>query len=449
MSRRSELGRLRDRIAAWSDARDVFANSGWLVFDNLARMALALGVSSAMARSLGPELNGVLKSAVALVMLCSSFTNLGLFGIVVRELAKAPEDAPRTMGTTSVLYVLGSLVSAVVCVVVGTRIMWDDPLKLTIVYIMTLGVLFHAPRIYELWFQYRVASKYAIWAKGLPSILSAVAIIVAAFYRAGPITFAIIIVADTIVSAFALAVLGLLRNDVPRRLTFAASRATYLLSQSWPLIASGVAVKVYLKLDQIMLQRMSGDVETGVYSVAVDISEVWYILPTALAASAFAGIVSAYERDHREYVQRIQDLLDLIMLGAIGLVLVVSLTAEPFIGAVYDDEYLRAAPMLRVHIFACPFVFMGAVLSKTIITEGYLKFSFVRHTAGALVNVALNLALIPRMGGLGAAWATVISYAVANYVACALHPDARRMFRQMSRTLVLPIRLLIPRRSDG
>ena len=43
------------------------------------------------------------------------------------------------------------------------------------------------------------------------------------------------------------------------------------------------------------------DSDVGIYSVAVDISEVWYILPSALAASAFTGIVSCYVADRTTY----------------------------------------------------------------------------------------------------------------------------------------------------
>jgi Na+-driven multidrug efflux pump len=87
---------------------------------------------------------------------------------------------------------------------------------------------------------------------------------------------------------------------------------------------------------------------------------------------------------------------------------------------------------------------MGNVLSKSIITEGYLKFSLVRHLLGAALNIALNLYLIPSMGGIGAAWATLISYAAASYFACWLHPKARVVMRQMTRSLLFPLRLVRP-----
>ncbi len=440
----NEFSRLRERIANWGDAGAVFRNSGWLVGENLLKMGLALAISGALARSLGPSHLGMLRWSMAVVAMCSSFTNLGLYGIVVKELAAKPSDAPKTLGTTAVLYLLGSTISTAICVSWAVLALGDEPLKLHLVLILTVGVLFHAPRIYILWFQYRVRSKFAVWAKSIPSILSGIAVVIAAATGAHVVTFALIIVADTILAGVALTALGAIKRDVPKKLKFEGKTAKGLLSQSWPLIASKFAAVAYLKIDQVMIGNKLEDSDVGIYAVAVDISEVWYILPSALAASAFTGIVSCYVADRKSYRARMQDLLDVMVIAAFSVIGLVYLLGTPLIVAVAGPEYIDAAAILRIHILACPFIFMGNVLSKSIITEGYLKFSLVRHLLGATLNIALNLYLIPSMGGIGAAWATLISYAAASYFACLLHPRARVVMRQMTRSLLFPLRLVRP-----
>ncbi len=427
MAEPTEFRRLRERVAAWGDAGAVFRNSGWLVGDNLARMVLTLAVSVALARSLGAEQLGELKYSLALVALCGAFTNLGLFG---------------TMGTTAVLYVVGSVVSASVIVGVGWWRHGDELSKLLLILIGAIGVLFHAPRVYELWFQYRARSRVGVVARGLPSVLSGLGVLVAWQLGATAPVFAILLVADTILGAIAITLVGARWGEVPRKLEFNASLAREMLAESWPLILSKVATMLYLKIDQVMLQAMKDDAAVGVYSVAVEVSEIWYIIPSALATSALAGIVTVYNTDRAAYRERIGDMLDIMALMAFAIVGLVVPIAGFFVGTFYGPEYVDAAAILRVHIFACPFIFMGHVLSKTIIVEGYLKFSIVRHVAGAVVNIALNLVLIPRWGGYGAAWATVVGYAVASYLACALHPVARNLFVPMTLSLLAPLRLL-------
>jgi O-antigen/teichoic acid export membrane protein len=69
-----------------------------------------------------------------------------------------------------------------------------------------------------------------------------------------------------------------------------------------------------------------------------------------------------------------------------------------------------------------------------------LRFSLLTHLAGAVVNVALNLLLIPTYGTIGAAVATVISYASAGWLALYLSARTRPMAHMMARALLLPLR---------
>ena len=439
---------LRQRIAAWGDADKVFANSGWLVIDTLLRIALVVGLNAAMTRSLDPTEFGTLRTAMAFVGLASAFSNLGLAGIFVRELAKAPEDAEEIMGTTSVLYTFGAFASIAMCAGLGYRLYVDDAPKLLLVLILTLGVFFHPARVYDRWFQYRVRSKIAVMAKGVASIGSMVGMFVAAFMQAPVWVFAVVAVSDMVLTGIALGLVGAFRKDVPSRLRFSWARAKYLLSESWPLVLSVVAARVYLKLDQVMLDQMLDSATVGLYAAAADVSERWYFIPTAIASSALSGMVTKLKDDRAKYERQRQDLFDLMVLLSSGIVVLVWVFAEPLMQLAYAPDPSGAAAVLRVHILACPFIFMAKILSKAIVAEGYVRFSIVRHLAGAIVNVVLNLLMIPRFGAVGAAWATLISYAAASYLICVVHPDARRSMAQMTRALAVPVRLFTTRRSD-
>ena len=61
------------------------------------------------------------------------------------------------------------------------------------------------------------------------------------------------------------------------------------------------------------------------------------------------------------------------------------------------------------------------------------------------MNVGLNLVLIPPLGGVGAAIATLVSYAVASFGACFLYAPVRGQAWAMVRALLLPVRLVVGR----
>lgn len=77
---------------------------------------------------------------------------------------------------------------------------------------------------------------------------------------------------------------------------------------------------------------------------------------------------------------------------------------------------------------------------KWLIAKNMVWFVTLSSGFGALANVALNLVLIPAHAGLGAAWTTLLSYALYAYLTPVTHRPARLAFRQMSRSLVVPFR---------
>ena len=100
---------------------------------------------------------------------------------------------------------------------------------------------------------------------------------------------------------------------------------------------------------------------------------------------------------------------------------------------------------MAIHIWASIFIFWGQILSKWLVNERLLVFSPIRHGVGAVINITLNLFLIPVYGGIGAAIATVISYAVASYLACFLYPKTRIAGKMMTLAIIFPIRILYKR----
>jgi len=77
--------------------------------------------------------------------------------------------------------------------------------------------------------------------------------------------------------------------------------------------------------------------------------------------------------------------------------------AAPLIYKLYKPEYAYAAPTLSVHIWSGVFVFLWAASSQYLITENFNRLTFVRTGFGAVVNIGLDLLLIPQMGMMGAA----------------------------------------------
>jgi Na+-driven multidrug efflux pump len=86
-----------------------------------------------------------------------------------------------------------------------------------------------------------------------------------------------------------------------------------------------------------------------------------------------------------------------------------------------------------VHIWAGVFTALGVANGKWIINENLVINGMIRTTIGAIINVVLNYILIPVKGIDGAAWATLISYFVANYFGLFFYSKTKICFWQQTR----------------
>ena len=419
---------LQGYIAQHPQFSKILENIGWLFFDKILRMGLGLLVGVWIARYLGPEQFGLLSFAIAFTWLFSAVSTLGLPEIVVRDLVREPDTKLETLGTAAALLLLGGILTY--CLIL-TTIFWirpEDILAKVVVAILGSVVLFKASEIAIYWFESQVNSKYTVWVQN-GSFLICAGIKVLLILNGTPlIAFAWAMLAEALLVAIMLSIMLGLHGPRLQQLLVSLTRAQILLKDSWPLLLSSIAVVVYMKIDQIMLGQMVGDEAVGIYSAAVRVSEVWYFIPTTIVASVFPVILKARNSSEEQYYKKLQHLFDLMLWLSISIALPMTFLSETVVMVLFGEAYLAASSTLSIHIWASVFVFLGVANSKWFIAENRQVLSFYRTTAGAFTNVLLNFLFIPRFQEIGAATATVVSYAIATVISDLFQKETRILF---------------------
>jgi O-antigen/teichoic acid export membrane protein len=124
----------------------------------------------------------------------------------------------------------------------------------------------------------------------------------------------------------------------------------------------------------------------------------------------------------------LQRLYDLMVWLAVAAALPMTFLSTPIVILLFGNAYEASGAVLAIHIWAAVFVFLGVASSKWFLAENRQRLDLQRTLFGALVNVALNLLLIPMYGVVGAAVATVIGQASASFLFDAIQQVTRRMF---------------------
>lgn len=417
---------IRKKVEHSQDLRKIIGNINWLTFENIFRNLIGLFVFAWVARYLGPGQFGLMNYALAFVALFSALATLGLDNITIRNIVSDSEKKGEYLGSTLLLKFIGSLIMLIVSVIGIFLIEPGDTLVQLFVIIIALGYIFKSFDTIDLWFQSQVQSKYSVFSRSITFVVISILKVGLVITQAPLIAFVLMYTFDSLLAAVLLVYL----YHKKATFSFFEWKIKYdvmksLLNDSWPLILSGIAIMVYVKIDQVMIGNMIGDTQLGIYSAAVKLSEAWYFIPMIISGSVFPAILSARKKSRELYLERMQMLYDSFTWFAIFGALITTLMAPFIIKFLYGADYSGAATVLSIHIWAGVFVFLGVASSKYLVAENLTKISFYRTFIGAITNIILNIILIPTYGILGAAIATLISYGVSTF--CILIPVKGRV----------------------
>lgn len=422
--------------------RRIAANTSWLMLDRTIRLGVAAVVGVWIARYLGPARYGTLSFAIAFVTLFSSVATLGLDNIVIRDLVRVPGERHEIIGTAFALKAGGGAAAALLAVGGILLLRPHDSTTRIVVVVLAASTIFTALDVIDFSFQSEVASKYVVYARLSAFTLSSILRIILILAGAPLVAFAAMFTIETALAALGLVLVYRGRGGSLGLWRQRASRARTLLGEAWPLMFSGIAIAIYMKIDQVMLGQMATDHDVGIYAAAVRLSELWYFIPLTIVSSVFPSIIRARELDGELYTRKILRLFSLM--SAIALTIAVPLTflASPLVTFAFGAAYAAAGPVLSVHIWASLFVFLGVASSTWYIAEGLIRLSLYRTALGAAVNILLNLVLIPRYQSMGTAIATVVAYGLAGLVANSFSSRTRGLFILQMKSLAFPRYLL-------
>jgi O-antigen/teichoic acid export membrane protein len=197
------------------------------------------------------------------------------------------------------------------------------------------------------------------------------------------------------------------------------------LRRGWLGQLSAVAYFLLLRLDQGMLEYYRGVAEVGIYSIAVYVGEMLWLLPgalTPLLVHSSAAHAGDPQRD-RNAARALRWGILVTLVAAVPLYLL----ADPLVSLLAGPEFQGAAPALRALLPGIVAFAPGAVLAGDFIGRGKPHWNTQASVLTVVVNVAVGVVLIPRHGPIGAAWSSTIAYALGSAVMLARFRQATRL----------------------
>ncbi len=186
--------------------------------------------------------------------------------------------------------------------------------------------------------------------------------------------------------------------------------AKNMLGIALPFALAGIFVKIYSYLDTVLLGIMQNETAVGFYSVPYKLTFALQFLPMAFAAAAYPAMSYAFAHD-KEHLKRIfEQTFFYLWFLSIPIAIGVYVLADEFVLLLYGDAFIKSIPALKILILSLPFIFLSFPLGSLLNATNQQKKNTRNFGMVMVINILLNLLLIPRWSFIGASIAGLITY---------------------------------------
>lgn len=395
-------------------------NSIWLLLDKIIRMGIGLFVGVWVARYLGPDQFGKLNYARAIVGLFGFLATLGLDSLVVRDLVRYPNNKEKLLGSTFILRLIGSFLSFMLIIIAIKIIRPHEPMIFVLVCISSLGLLFQIFDTIDFSFQAQLLSKYTVISKNLAYLVASAIKVLLIVYKMPLISFAIIGSFEILIGSCFLLIVNRIKDVRITKWKPSLMTMKLLLLESWPLILASMASMINMRIDQIFIGNILDDNAVGNYAAAIRISEIWLMIPSILGVSIFPYMIKQKELNEDLYRKKLHKVFQLLCFTIIPIALLISSISDQVVYLLYGIQYQIAGKLLSIHIWSGVPYLLTFVYAQMYYIEGLTRIIFYTSLLTPLLNISLNLILIPKLGSVGAAIATMITAVLTGIISMIL-----------------------------
>ncbi|MCX7017173.1 MAG: flippase [Candidatus Sumerlaeota bacterium] len=358
---------------------------------------------------LGRTQNGVYVKIMAYVFALLAFIDLGWSSVVIREIGRRPSEAARHLANYFALETFSSLLFAALL----TGLFWAGgfpPEQRLLAAVAAAGLIFaglaRAPAD-ALVARQRVDA--AAMVELGANLASSLAIFVAIRLRAPlPVFFWIYVGYAAALFAGASATARRVIGPFGWRIEPALWRQLFRQGFLCLIIAGAFALQ--MSLDVLTLSRMVPDEQLGLYGAAANLINPLLLFMESSMLAVYPVLAAKHEADPAGF----RFLLDKALKGmlAIGLpmALGIALLSRDIIGVLLP-QFGPSAAILALLVWRLPLLYVIAPIAHALLAGGRFRLLAAVQASGAALNVALNLAFIPRWGILGAAAGSVLTQA--------------------------------------
>jgi len=392
-----------------SFSKKIFSGTLPLLISKYLTSAIFIIFLAEIARVLGPNTQGIfLLVTSTLIPLVVTISSFGLDQYLIREISKKIPDSKNLITNITILKIFASIFSYIILYILFICI----PLSENVKFLTWIAIPFSLFSVLSDMFEDLLQAHQRF------SLIALISILQKSILTVGGIVLISLnmsiqeIIYLFVFSSFFRFVLNFIftfnyYQRAPVRID--CNIMVESIKTSSPLFLSILFGTIYYYVDYIMLEIFKSASSVGFYGSAVKINEFLLFTPIIFTSVVFPILTNLYKYNFEKFIDVYRKSIKLLTLIAIIIFIILDGIAIYIFPMIYPEDYIVSAYIFKILLFALPFHFCNAQFAKTIFIIGKQKYLPIFSFIVTLLNICLNLILIPRYDYYGAAIATVLS----------------------------------------
>lgn len=401
--------------------KNIVQNTAFLTAALILQKVIAYIFFLALARLLGASGTGEYVAAFSLTGLFSVFVDLGLSNVLVREIARAPHEAHRYFrNVLGLKLVLGCATFVGLMLIVFLLDFFNashpsfELIAIAGVVMLVDSLVLSATSVFRGW--HNLA--YESWAVVVQKVGVLVVGLLVLFAMPSPVNVAMGVLLGGI-GGYWLVVTYLKQGfSAPLLPEFDWEVQRSLLLMAWPFAIAGFFAMGYSYFDSIILSVVKGSESVGLYSVASKTMNAFVFIPAAFVAGLYPAM-SAAQHDAPRVKELLQIGLRYLLLIGVPMSAGLYVLADQFV-SMLGPGYSDAVVAVRILLPSLPLMFLTYPIGSLLNATGRQSTQTAILGFGLLVNISLNVWLIPQYSYVGASVAWSVANVVMLAVGCAV-----------------------------
>jgi O-antigen/teichoic acid export membrane protein len=364
------------------------------------------------ARYLGAEGFGILSFSIAFTSIFGVFGDLGLSPLTVREVARSKLLSDKYLGNIAIIKIVLAITTIGLISITINFLGYSHEIVKVVYLIAFYVILTTFSNMFYAIFQAYEKMEYQSIGQIISSALLLFGVFWAIHYGYNVIGFAgIYLIAGMITLVY---------NLLIYYWKFSLSKLTIdwhfwkpTIKAALPFFFSAIVDIIAFKIDIVMLSMMKGDVVVGWYSAAYRLIEVLIFIPATIASVVYPVLSNFYISEQQSLKLIYEKLFKYLVISGIPIAVGTTILAHKIILLIYKSDFSNSVIALQILIWTIPIIFLNYVFGTILASINQQVLALKINFLSMVLNVTINMLLIPRYSFIGASIATVITCLMA------------------------------------